>query len=345
MIICLKSMAAFAAAFLMSLLLVSCGTVGVIPAPKTPESAILVIEKGVELKIPGSYLYNSCVLELNGGSEKLTIPADYQHYSFMTNLKPGTYKVTRIRNLDTRENALRPGYDPPEHMEFTLRPGEITVFPYFVKLFAVEKLGGKGWMQVYYWTRLSDKDMTRVFTDLSSQDNYASWKNTPVAAIAKTMSTPVPSAAGTTATTPASSLSGIQGLKPVQLITVLDFSLTDVPKKEGDTIVDFLSDALFKTGGFRILERSQRTMALREISVSLTDSSDIETQLRAGKLLSTPLIVTGSVSKIQDQYFIAVRIIQVETGETLGSQNGKYNTFSDMIGDIESVAGELVRKI
>lgn len=103
--------------------------------------------------------------------------------------------------------------------------------------------------------------------------------------------------------------------KPV--ITVLDFKASGVSEREMKSIISLLSNSLFKTGKFTVIDVEQRESILREIEFSLSDCVEETCQIEIGKQLSAELIVVGGIDKVGDNFILAAKIIETQTARTI----------------------------
>jgi hypothetical protein len=125
-------------------------------------------------------------------------------------------------------------------------------------------------------------------------------------------------------------------------ISVLDFRVTGIATAEAELFVDFMSSHIVRTGKYRVIDRMQRQSLLQEIEFSKTECSDEKCQLEIGRLLSASQIIVGSIGKVGDWFLLNMKIIAVETGETLRTASEKYQTLNALIEDTERLAFALV---
>ena len=83
--------------------------------------------------------------------------------------------------------------------------------------------------------------------------------------------------------------------KPV--VTVLDFGIKNIPEAEGEIVVDYLASAIFRTGCFNVIDRSQRQTLLTELEFSQSDCTDEACQIEIGRMLAANQIVVGTLGK------------------------------------------------
>ena len=98
-------------------------------------------------------------------------------------------------------------------------------------------------------------------------------------------------------------------------IAVLDFEAKgNVQDDEASIISDRVRTELFKTGQYRILERSNMLSILKEqgFQQSQSNCQGVDCSVEIGRLLAVKQIVTGSVSKLGSIYTLSLRIVDVE---------------------------------
>lgn len=129
------------------------------------------------------------------------------------------------------------------------------------------------------------------------------------------------------------------------IITVLDFNVEKISASEAEILVDLLTTELFHTRKFRVIDRKQREKILEEQKFSYSGCVDESCQLEIGKLLSSENIVVGSIGKVATRFIFNVKIIDVETGETVSTnETNVFTTLDNLIDAIPQVAGELISR-
>ena len=107
---------------------------------------------------------------------------------------------------------------------------------------------------------------------------------------------------------------------PKKTIAVVDFDVASRGQKEkSKVILEGLNSALIDTGQFIVLERTKLQSIMNEIQLSLSGLTRPTGDKVAGKLLIADLILTGSLTELQDEWDINLRIVNVRTGQALSS--------------------------
>lgn len=127
--------------------------------------------------------------------------------------------------------------------------------------------------------------------------------------------------------------------KPI--ITVLDFATDGVSRSEMLSIISLFSSALFRTNEYTIIDVNQREALLKELEFSLSECTDESCQLEVGKLLSAEAIVVGSIGLVGSKYVLAAKMLETQTGRTLGTADGIYLDLDGMLEEIDHLAMRL----
>ncbi len=107
---------------------------------------------------------------------------------------------------------------------------------------------------------------------------------------------------------------------PKKTIAVVDFEVIGGNRKEkGRVVLEGLTSALIDTGQFIVVERTKLPALMNEIQLSLSGMTKTEKDGLAGKLLSADLILTGTLTDLQEEWEINLRILNVRTGQALSA--------------------------
>ncbi len=123
-----------------------------------------------------------------------------------------------------------------------------------------------------------------------------------------------------------------------EVIAILDLSINEVNENEMAVLLDFIFSSLVNTNSYTVIDRNQRDEVLKEQRFSLSGVSSNETAVEIGELLSAQYIVTGSLGKVGQRYIINLKLIDVESTETIQSISEKYTTFDDILDDTDRLA-------
>jgi TolB-like protein/ketosteroid isomerase-like protein len=81
----------------------------------------------------------------------------------------------------------------------------------------------------------------------------------------------------------------------------------------------FIENSFVNSGKVRVIDRQNIEKITEEYQFQSTSLTDEETAVEIGKLANADLIVTGALSKVGEQYYLNVKVIDVESGEIIGS--------------------------
>ncbi len=82
---------------------------------------------------------------------------------------------------------------------------------------------------------------------------------------------------------------------------------------------------------------------LAEAKFTMTGLTE-ENQIELGKLLAARKMVAGSISLLEGNYILNIRIMDVETGETLYATYKVYSSMSEVIEDCDYFTYELISR-
>lgn len=125
-------------------------------------------------------------------------------------------------------------------------------------------------------------------------------------------------------------------------ITVLDFASSNIPEMEVVVFIDYLSSQIQKSGQYRVIDRMQRQNILNELEFSNSGCTDESCQLEIGKLLQAKNMIVGSMGAVGDSQILNIKLVDVETGETLNTASKLYNDMNAMIADTSGMIDELL---
>jgi tetratricopeptide (TPR) repeat protein len=126
------------------------------------------------------------------------------------------------------------------------------------------------------------------------------------------------------------------------LVTVLDFSIENIPKSDGRLIVDLVFSSLVSAHRYRVLDRGQRDNILKEIEFSFATCADEKCQLEIGRLLAADRIIVGSLGKVGQRYILNAKMLDVRTGEAVTTAYKVFGSLEDLVDGTEAVAWSLV---
>ena len=115
------------------------------------------------------------------------------------------------------------------------------------------------------------------------------------------------------------------------VLSVLNFEYSGLSVSEVNLVTDIITSHVQKTGVFRVIDRFQRKTVMDEIAFSRSGCVDESCQLEIGRLLSAGFIITGSLGRVGSLYVMNLRLIAVETGETIKTETGSFRSVEIMV--------------
>ncbi len=134
------------------------------------------------------------------------------------------------------------------------------------------------------------------------------------------------------ATTPKPAGSGLQN------IAISDLVAQNVSAGDAAVITDLFRSELVKTNAFNVLERQSMEKVLAEHAFQQSGCTSEECAVKLGKLLNVQRMIVGSFGKLLSTYFVTVRVIQVETGKILYSDEAKGRDENELTAHLRELA-------
>nr|HPO50423.1 CsgG/HfaB family protein [Spirochaetota bacterium] len=131
-----------------------------------------------------------------------------------------------------------------------------------------------------------------------------------------------------------------------QRVAVLDFLAKGEAEKDFAIVLsENFTIALINAGKFIVVERNQLNNALKELNFQNTEDFDEKTAVEIGKLTAAQVVVIGSVTKIEDYYYICVRGVEVSTGIAKFGAKDRANSKKGLVELIDGLALSLNKEV
>jgi TolB-like protein len=128
-------------------------------------------------------------------------------------------------------------------------------------------------------------------------------------------------------------------------VAVSDFENLGVPAYEISLLSDLYSYSLLSTGVFRVVERKELKKVLTEQELQLSDITGEEGAVEIGRILNAGYLSTGSIGMLGDEYIVTLKLIDIQTGETLFSTKKELSDPGRIPAGLQSLSDEIARKI
>ncbi len=124
---------------------------------------------------------------------------------------------------------------------------------------------------------------------------------------------------------------------------VMELSGSGIEPSDIQTLTSKLGSELVKQNVFTVLERSEMGLILQEQGFQQTGCTSSECAVEIGQVLGVQYIVTGSIGKIEDMYYIEVRMVDVGSSKIAKTADRNvHGTLKDvLIEAIPAIAAEL----
>jgi len=112
-------------------------------------------------------------------------------------------------------------------------------------------------------------------------------------------------------------------------VAVISLTSEDVESNIINTMVDFIINAFVNSGKVTVIDRKSIDIILKEQEMQMKDFIDSNKATQIGRLAGAEIVVTGSLSKIGETYYLNIKLIAVETAEIVGSSVVEVNDESE----------------
>jgi len=124
-------------------------------------------------------------------------------------------------------------------------------------------------------------------------------------------------------------------------IAVQELAPQGVSASDAAVISDILRSELVRTGAFKVLERTNMEKLLAEHSFQQTGCTTEECAIKLGKMLNVQRMIVGSAGKLLSAYIVSVRVVNVQTGEIMYSDEARGTDDRDLTARLRDLAGRL----
>ena len=127
-------------------------------------------------------------------------------------------------------------------------------------------------------------------------------------------------------------------------LTVINLEAESISDSEARILTQRLTSKMIELSDYTVVERASIDKILKEQKFQHSGCTDSQCAVEIGQMLNADLTVVGTASKFGDTYTLDCRIVNVESGEALGSASFTHTGNIDQLvkDGIESVARELL---
>jgi TolB-like protein len=121
-------------------------------------------------------------------------------------------------------------------------------------------------------------------------------------------------------------------------IAVAEFASNDTSASDAATVSDNIRNELGKTNKFNVTERNRMNVLLNGNNFQAAGCNDESCAPKMGKILKVNKVVIGTLSKSQESMFVAVNVVDVETGKIEFSEKAQGVTTKQLLDSCENIA-------
>ncbi|MCB4790581.1 MAG: conjugal transfer protein TraF [Elusimicrobia bacterium] len=124
-------------------------------------------------------------------------------------------------------------------------------------------------------------------------------------------------------------------------LAITDFESKGTSASDASVVTDFIRTDMVSNGYYNVLDRSNMETLLAEQKFQMSGCTTLECVANMGKVLNVQVVLTGSLSKLAEDYYITVSLVDVETGKVTKSVDQKAKT----LDELRDVCRQIVEKI
>ncbi|MBN1411883.1 MAG: CIA30 family protein [Spirochaetales bacterium] len=124
-------------------------------------------------------------------------------------------------------------------------------------------------------------------------------------------------------------------------LAILDVYGKGVKKTQTEIVYNYIIDKINKSGQFSIVERAMLEKALEELELSHSVIADEETASRLGKIAGAQYILISSLTKEEDVYYLAMRVVATETAKIRNTSIKNADSFKK----VEQLTGDSIKDL
>ena len=108
---------------------------------------------------------------------------------------------------------------------------------------------------------------------------------------------------------------------PQPVVAILGLDRSDVTAAEARLVANRISARVTASDSYRVVDPAIRDSVAEELVFSLSGMIDRQQQLEAGRMLAADFIVPEAMGTLGDPYSLSLRLLRVETGETVSERS------------------------
>ncbi len=127
-------------------------------------------------------------------------------------------------------------------------------------------------------------------------------------------------------------------------LVILNLTPLGVEPSICEAATECLITSVVKTNKYQVVERTQLNKILGELSLASSDEFEDSTVLEIGSLAKAKMIVVGAIGKVEKEYMMSVRIIEVETGNVLYADSSFAKSLKELLKVTDDIAYKMLNQ-
>lgn len=127
-------------------------------------------------------------------------------------------------------------------------------------------------------------------------------------------------------------------------MAVAEFTGKNVSQADASIVTDFIRTELVGSGRFNVMDRANMDMVLAEQKFQNSGCTEQECAVEMGRLLNIKRIVVGSLSKLLDNYYVTVDLVDVETSKIISSYSSDAVSSKELKDACRKIVKNMVKK-
>jgi hypothetical protein len=128
-------------------------------------------------------------------------------------------------------------------------------------------------------------------------------------------------------------------------VAVADLSPQNVSSGDAAVIAEMVRVELVRSGKANVVEKANMDKILAEQGFQQTGCTSEECAVKLGKLLNVQRMVVGSFGKLMDSYFLAIRVVDIETGRVLYADRASGKTVEALQDAVVSLTNRVAKSL
>lgn len=116
-----------------------------------------------------------------------------------------------------------------------------------------------------------------------------------------------------------------------QAVMLVELSGRGIDSTSAQILTDKLRSEIIKVGKIPLVERDKLLTVLKEQGLQQTGITNQDNIIKIGNILNANRAIVGEVGKLNGLDFIAIRLLDIQTGKNIVSFDKTYNDFSEFL--------------